>query len=358
LFFAQGNKKRKTDYNRRCEDNRAIYLEKRGDFLFSKTKFPIEKQKIISLFHAAGIDGVIRTFPLGAGEFNTVYQVSTEDREYVIKIAPADDAPILTYEKGMMRAELRWYEQLREKTTIKVPTVYFEDFRRILIPTDYFIMEKTPGTPMNQMNFTAEEKAESIRAVARMAAQMHHIKNDRFGYIQNRLFDNWYYALHSMVVDLIEDAKRKNRESKNGKRLLQVIEKHQAVLEKVPCRMVNFDLWEANLLCFRDQGKIEYALVDPERTFWGDPIADFVAMEFMADLPQKKESLLLYNRLSETPILITQEERTRFTIMQGYLALLMETEKHYRYTPFHFGWWRNKTVSALLYRKVLNAFFH
>ena len=119
-------------------------------------------------------------------------------------------------------------------------------------------------------------------------------------------------------------------------------------LEKVPCCMVNFDFWEPNILCSRERDTIRYALIDPERTFWGDSIADWVPLEFFHDLPDKKPSLLAYNGISRDPVLVTKEEKIRFRLMKEYLAFFMEVEKYYRYSPFHWGWWRNHAISIML----------
>jgi hypothetical protein len=49
-----------------------------------------------------------------------------------------------------------------------------------------------------------------------MAVQAHEINPDRFGYIQPGLYDCWYDALHSMVENLLTDAEKKKKRSKNG----------------------------------------------------------------------------------------------------------------------------------------------
>jgi aminoglycoside phosphotransferase (APT) family kinase protein len=328
-------------------------LFKTGDPMISKTKFSIDEATIKTLFHAAGIDGVTHVSPLGTGEYNSVFEVLTKEQEYVIKIAPAAGAPILTYEKDMMASELFWYEQLREHTDIRIPIIYDKDFSRALIPTEYFIMEKVRGKQMNEMDFTEAERTEADDTLAHMAAQIHRIKNERFGYIQNGLHDTWYSAICSMVENLILDSKKKNKRSPNGEKLLQFIHENKALLESVESRMVNFDLWAPNILCQRkDNGKIEYVWVDPERTFWGDPIADFVALDFVHGLSDKKKTLEAYNAVAEHPVFATMEEQTRFAIAQGYLAFIMEVEKYYRYSLFHFGWWRNRMVSSFLYKKA------
>ena len=76
--------------------------------MISKTKYKIENKEIEKIFRAAGIGGITGISPLGAGEYNAVFSVSTREKEYVLKIAPAQEAPVMTYEKDMMRAEVFW----------------------------------------------------------------------------------------------------------------------------------------------------------------------------------------------------------------------------------------------------------
>lgn len=72
--------------------------------------------------------------------------------------------------------------------------------------------------------------------------------------------------------------------------------------------MVNFDIWEPNILCTRTTASIDYAWIDPERSFWGDPIADFVCLEFLTPLKDKTVSLFAYNEVAQKPLSIGHEE--------------------------------------------------
>ena len=76
----------------------------------------------------------------------------------------------------MMRAEVFWYRQMREHTPIAVPDVYFEDFERKQIPTDYFIMEKLSGKQLDQMKFSGSEQVQSNSITATMAARSTKLK--------------------------------------------------------------------------------------------------------------------------------------------------------------------------------------
>lgn len=326
--------------------------------MISRTKYQASDQDIRGLFEVAGIDGVEAIAPLGAGEYNAVFCAKAKGKEYVLKIAPPEEIPVLTYEHNMMNTEVFWYRQLQEHTSIRVPEIYYSDFENKQIPTAYFIMEKLQGCQLDQMKFQDSEKDCAAIQLAQMAAQIHKIKNDRFGYIQNELYDDWYQAIRAMTQALVADCGKKGKKTKRGQKLLQFIDRYRAVLEPVECTMVNFDLWPANILCERVNGQVEFAWIDPERSLWGDRILDFACLESMTPLEQKKVTLSAYNAVSDRPVQVTQDEKIRFAVAQGYLGLVMETEKYYRYTPFHFGWWRNVSVSKWYFANSFKTLSH
>ncbi|MGN0529157.1 MAG: phosphotransferase family protein [Eubacterium sp.] len=313
--------------------------------MISRTKPELKTDEIQNMFNAAALGKVLKAEKLGDGEYNAVYDVVTDMGKYVLKVSPLDKTGILTYEQDMMRVEVFWYAQIRTHTKICVPYVYFKDFSHTVYPSDYFIMERMEGEQLNSADLTTEEKAECEREIARMTAQMHKVTNNKYGYIQNTLFDCWYDALRNMIENLIDDAKRAGKASKRGQKL----EKCRDILNTVPCVMVNADLWYGNILCVKNGGKFKLILIDPERSFWGDPIFDFVNLDFARMLNKKTRTLEAYNSSAKVPIKCTRDEMIRFALSLGYLALVMETEKYYRYSPKHFGWWRNIFSSKFLY---------
>ena len=318
----------------------------------SRTKLALSESTVRRLFAAAGISEITDIAVLGAGEFNAVYAAKGNKQAYVLKVAPGIDIPVLHYEQGMMRAEVFWYSQMREHTDIRVPEVYYTDFSHQLIPADWFIMERLPGEQLDQIKLSAGEKAAVDRRLAQMVAAMHKISGERFGYVQNELYADWYAALHAMTENLLHDARAKGKRSKRGERLLGLEEKYRTVLSRAECTMVNFDIWAPNILCRRTENGMECMWIDPERCFWGDRIADFFCLEFGAPLKKKAKTLAAYNAAAKTPIRVTRDEQIRYALMLGYAALIMETEKYYRYTPRHFGWWRNVAASFYLYQSA------
>lgn len=322
--------------------------------MISKTKFEVGSATVVSLFNKAELGDVTDVSPLGAGEFNAVYSVTADGREYALKIAPKENFSVLTYEKDMMRSEVFWYGQIKEHTDIPIPRIYYTDFSRKEIPADFFIMEKLNAKLLSTVKLSKEEKNDVDGRIAIMAAQIHKVKNDRYGYVQNCLYDNWYSAIRAMTENLIADCRRAGRKTPKGEKLLSYIDKYKDILLKAPCAMVNFDLGPYNIMMDGSGDSAKYYWIDPERTFWGDPIADFVCLDILNPLEKKTETIKAYNSAADVPVTVSDREKIRYAVAEAYLSLIMEVEKYYRYTPRHFGWWRNVAACKYLYGKAFS----
>ena len=319
----------------------------------SRTKNNLDNETIKKLFLNGGITDVTDISPLGAGEYNAVFAVSTSDSKYVLKVAPKPSVEVLPYEIGMIDAEVYWYKRMRDETSINVPNVVFFDKSREFIDSDYFIMDFIDGDHLDKMEMSFSEKQELNANIAKMAAEIHQIKNHQFGYMQQQLYDDWYQAIRSMTQSLVDSCKKKRHQSPKGEKLLKYIDEHKDILTKVECRMVNYDIWFPNIIAKRIDGKIKCWWIDPERSFWGDRIADFVCLDFShPQLRVKKEMIAAYNSVASEPIEINRDTKIRYGIMMAFMGLLMEAEKYYRYSIFHRGWWRNILAGKQLFYKI------
>ena len=322
----------------------------------SRSKTEVTFALASEMMKKAGLGTAVSAEPLGAGEFNTVLAVKTNDgNAYALKVAPAEDADVQLYEKGMMRSEVHFYSLMREHTDISVPDVLYADFSHELIPADWFVMTLIKGR--HPSGEKGEEAAALAEELARMAASMHKVKGEGegFGYIQRGLRPSWHEAVRAMTEDLLRDAEKKGVRSRRGEKLLRLIDKHADTLNKAECRMVNYDIWMPNIIVQETAEGKKFWWIDPERSFWGDPVADFVCLEFFKPFRKKTLSARAYNERADVPVTLSREEEIRWGVMMAYMGLLQEVEKHYRYTPLMFGWWRNVISSALVYRAGFKA---
>ena len=320
----------------------------------SRSKTEVTFALASEMMKKAGLGTAVSAELLGAGEFNTVLAVKTNDgNAYALKVAPSEDADVQLYEKGMMRSEVHFYSLMREHTDISVPDVLYADFSHELLPADWFVMTLIKGRhPSGEKGEEATALAEEL---ARMAASMHKVKGEGFGYIQRGLRPSWHEAVRAMTEDLLRDAEKKGVRSRRGEKLLRLIDKHAGTLNKAECRMVNYDIWMPNIIVQETAEGKKFWWIDPERSFWGDPVADFVCLEFFKPFRKKTLSARAYNERADVPVTLSREEEIRWGVMMAYMGLLQEVEKHYRYTPLMFGWWRNVISSALVYRAGFKA---
>ena len=320
----------------------------------SRSKTEVTFALASEMMKKAGLGTAVSAEPLGAGEFNTVLAVKTNDgNAYALKVAPSEDADVQLYEKGMMRSEVHFYSLMREHTDISVPDVLYADFSHELLPADWFVMTLIKGR--HPSGEKGEEAAALAEELARMAASMHKVKGEGFGYIQRGLRPSWHEAVRAMTEDLLRDAEKKGVRSRRGEKLLRLIDKHAGTLNKAECRMVNYDIWMPNIIVQETAEGKKFWWIDPERSFWGDPVADFVCLEFFKPFRKKTLSAQAYNEHADVPVTLSREEEIRWGVMMAYMGLLQEVEKHYRYTPLMFGWWRNVISSALVYRAGFKA---
>ena len=318
--------------------------------VISKTKYEATEGEIKELFAAHKVGRVTALEPLGNGEFNAAYKVTCENgANYALKIAPPDDSKVLTYEKNMMESEVFWYGQMHDKTDILCPGVIVSDFTKNIVKSNCFIMDLMEGKPLYEVNFTEAGYEDIARQKIGMLTKIHRISNDKFGYRQTGLKDTWYEALRSMASNLVADCKTLGRETPDGEKFIELIDKHEALLRTVPCRMVNFDLWDSNVLFNEKTGKICW--IDPERGFWGDPVADFITLGPGQKVPlsAKAKELAIYNETALEKLSLTKETEIRYALAVCYLALIEEVEKYVRYEPDNPNYIRNTADARAMY---------
>lgn len=321
----------------------------------SRSKFLLEDDMIVKCFEKAGITGITSISTLGAGEYNAVYE-AVADKHYVLKVAPDPKRETQIYERDLMKSEVYWYEVLKEKTNIRTPEVYYSDFSCEVVPTYWFIMEKIEGAQMDSLEMNEEERAQAVRNSMEIVADFHRVHHDTFGYIQNDQHDNWYLALRSMILNLLEDARVKGYDSENGQKFLAYVDRHQVLFEQAECCMTSFDIWESNIMCNRQDGQIISTWIDPERCFWGDRIMDFICFEMDKALMDKTETLKAYNAIAELPITGTRGEKVRYAAAQALMGLIMEVERYYRYTPELPIWSRNSEFAKFFFKQAFAVF--
>jgi aminoglycoside phosphotransferase (APT) family kinase protein len=113
-------------------------------------------------------------------------------------------------------------------------------------------------------------------------------------------------------------------------------------------RLVHFDLWTGNILVERTaEGARIGGLIDGERMFWGDPLADFVSLALLGDI-RTDEAFLAGYREEGGRVEFDVAARLRYALYRAYLHLIMLAETVPREMGEGDRQWRQEAVAPEL----------
>jgi aminoglycoside phosphotransferase (APT) family kinase protein len=299
------------------------------------------------ILEAAGLDPgrLAHLAPLTGGTYNTVEELRlTDGSRYVLKIPPPAAVPGLRHEKRLLVSEAEFY---RSAARVGVPAPH-----EVTAGDDFLLMTAVPGEPWDGTLTDAEQMA--LRAeLGRRVARLHRVTGPGYGYPSGALgplASDWRTAFTAMFDAVLDDARR------YGARLPRPVDAvartaasaYGALDEVTDPRLVHFDLWRGNILVDRADGEARIGgLIDGERMFWGDPLADFVSLALLGDIRQDEEFLAGYREAGGRARFDTAA-RLRLALYRAYLYLIMLTETVPREAGEEQQRWVQETVAPEL----------
>ncbi|MFI8215275.1 phosphotransferase family protein [Streptomyces sp. NPDC085932] len=273
----------------------------------------------------AGLDPgrLARLAPMAGGTYNTVEELRlTDGSRYVLKIPPDAAVPGLRHERELLVSEAEFYRSAA-RAGVTAP-------RLVARGDGFLLMTACPGEPWDATLTDAEHTALRTE-LGRQVARLHRETGPGFGYPSGALgplAPDWRTAFTAMFDAVLDDARRYGAELP---RPLDAVARTAAsaygALDEVtvPC-LVHFDLWRGNILVDRSAGPARVGgLIDGERMFWGDPVADFVSLALLGDI-RRDEAFLDGYREAGGRTRFDVPARLRLALYRAYLYLIMLTE--------------------------------
>jgi aminoglycoside phosphotransferase (APT) family kinase protein len=287
--------------------------------------------RLTAALEAAGIglDQVTSRRELAGGTFNTVYLVRLIDgTRLVVKLPPDPAVPVLQYEQGILATEAEYYQLVSRCPGVMVPAVIAID-----AGGGYLVMTYLSGSPWrNLAPPLAGRERDDLRAdLGRQVAALHAVTGTGFGYPSGALGPlqaTWRTAFLDMVDAVLDDATRFAVPLPRPAADIRDLFRGQAsALDGVTTPvLVHFDLWDGNILVHPSLGGPRISgLIDAERAFWGDPLADFVSLALFGDIEQDTAFLHGYRSAGAT-VTFDASARRRLALYRAYLYLIMWTE--------------------------------
>ncbi|HEX4197395.1 MAG TPA: aminoglycoside phosphotransferase family protein [Caulobacteraceae bacterium] len=250
-----------------------------------------------------------------------------------LKVAPPPTLPVLTYEHDLMRTEIEVMRGLAKAGVQPVPAIQAVDLSRRRVDRDCLFMAWLDGPLFSKVGPSLDlaDRVELRRQVGRIAGAAHRIGAPVFGYPgQPRLqAPTWPEAFGLMIAALLDDAVRFDAVLPLPIDEIRVaFERASPLLGEVEAaRLTHFDLWDSNVLVRQDaDGWAVSGVIDWERAFYGDPLADVVSLTLF-DSPPERAALLqgLSDGRGEAAEVSPEDER-RLALYRAYLWLIMIVE--------------------------------
>ncbi|MGY1495639.1 phosphotransferase family protein [Streptomyces sp. QTS52] len=268
-------------------------------------------------------DRLVDCRALTGGTYNTVEELRLVDGgRYVLKVPPPKTVPGLRHESRLLVSEAEFY---RAAGTVGVPAPSV-----VALGDGHLLMTACPGDPWDDST-TGAERALLRGELGGLVARLHQVTGPAFGYPSGALgplAPDWRTAFTAMLDAVLDDAVRYDAWLPVPvDEVVRIVRGAYDALDEVTVpQLVHFDLWQGNILVDRSTGAPRIGgLIDGERMFWGDPVADFVSLALLGDI-RGDEAFLRGYREAGGRVEFDGATCRRLALYRAYLYLIMLAE--------------------------------
>jgi Ser/Thr protein kinase RdoA (MazF antagonist) len=298
----------------------------------SRTKRHLSDAELDALARRAVGAGVHSATELTDGYANAVWRLTLQDgREVVLKLSPPPDLDQLSYERNLLRMEAAAYK-LTAATGVPMAELLVAGFDDPVLGGDYLMLSALSGVSWNDVKPEGEDALR--RELGRHLAAFNAVTGEVFGYPHAGIVGaTWREAFLAMVAALLGDTERYPTPlPRSVEEIMAVVKGASPVLDEVITpRLVHFDVWAGNVFLDLTGPPRIQAIIDHERAFWGDPLAEFVTPTIFDELRDDDPLLAGYREV--TPLELTPAALTRLDLYRAYLYLILLVEAGPRQYP-------------------------
>jgi aminoglycoside phosphotransferase (APT) family kinase protein len=215
---------------------------------------------------------------LADGMYNSTFRVGMgADRAVILRVAPE---PGLHHrsEPELMRNEYATVPYLAPIAPL-TPQILGVDFTHAIIGRDYMFQSLLDGVPApaGLRNYPPDQRPEFFRQIGVWARTIHQVSGSGFGRVAGPHHRTWSAALIAWFECAVTDLIDARLDSADARQVIGIIDCHRDVLDEIHTpRLLHGDLWIVNLILAESATRPAITgIVDNDRTWWGDPEADW-----------------------------------------------------------------------------------
>ncbi|MEV0994166.1 aminoglycoside phosphotransferase family protein [Nonomuraea sp. NPDC050202] len=298
----------------------------------SRTKRRLSDAELGALVRRAVGADVTAATELTDGYANAVWRLKLDDgREAVLKLSPPPELEQLSYERNLLRMEAAAIG-LAAAAGVPVAGLLRAGYDDPVLGGDYLLLAALDGVSWNDVK--PDNHAELRRELGGHLARFNAVTGEVFGYPHAGITGaTWREAFLAMTAALLGDTERYPTPLPlPAGEVMAVFEAAAPALDEVTTpRLVHFDVWAGNVFLDLSGTPRIQAIIDHERAFWGDPLAEFVTPTIFGELAEDDPLLAGYREV--TPLELTPAAHTRLDLYRAYLYLILLIENGPRQYP-------------------------
>ncbi|MFC5828175.1 phosphotransferase family protein [Nonomuraea insulae] len=216
---------------------------------------------------------------LGLGMYNNTYKVTVEgqDRPVIMRFAP-EPARQFASERELMRNEYATVPYLSVIAPL-MPRVIAADWSHELIGRDYLIQTCLGGVPAPEhlRDYPRPTWRSFYRRLGEITRTVHDVRGPRFGPVAAPAYDTWSQAVAGSLAEIAADVESVGLDAADLRKVADLAaERHHLLDEITEPRLLAGDLWTVNVMIAAEAPEPTITgVLDLDRTWWGDPAADW-----------------------------------------------------------------------------------
>ena len=240
---------------------------------------PVRSDAVAAVQRILGPIAVGEVAELGWGTYNTTLRVDLIAREpVVLRFAPRREAQLRS-ERDWLRSECAVTPHLVTCLGDIVPRTLGADFSHTLFDRDRLVQTLVPGVPAPAKlpEYDRAARPEFFGQLGAISRRIHGVHGDGWGPAARPDSDRWSDALERSLGESIDDLRDLDLEHRDVGRLAAVVTRNRNRIDVLSHpRLLHGDLWTANVLLDPlASTPTVTGIVDGERAWWGDPLADW-----------------------------------------------------------------------------------
>ncbi|MFJ2054718.1 phosphotransferase family protein [Streptomyces sp. NPDC087908] len=301
-----------------------------------------------------GAATVVRGTDLSGGPYNSARLLELSDgRRLVLKTAPRAGTPALTHERDLLGTEALFH-RLAAGAGARVPAVLHHEPAGADTPAEWLLLSYLDGTTWDAARdrIAPTDRASLRRELGASLARIAGVTGPAFGYPQPAAglsAPDWPAAFTAMLHAVLGDARRFDVALPAPTGFLAGLPQrfHRRLAAVRRPALVHFDAWEGNVVVERTgSGRWHLGgLIDGERAFFGDPLAELVGLDPLGSAEDDARLLAGYRSVAPALSLDTGA-RVRLALYRVYLALVMRVESAPRAYGEGFAAWLDTWSTA------------